>query len=87
MPTFEQSTIVEMDLTPEEFYDECTKEEVEELVELIKEDFPEMFSLQPNNLHAAESEFELMINALHGKWNMLTTEEEESIRNVAKKFL
>lgn len=88
MPTFEQATIVEHEVTPQEFLEECTDSEIEELVDLLKLDYPEF--LDRNFLErrsVGEQEFEAMVNSLHGKWNMLSSEEEETIRAVAKKFL
>lgn len=88
MPIFEQATIVENEVTPQEFLDECTQDELDELVNLLKDDYPEYFdSEQSNKQSVGEQEFETMLNVLHGKWNMLSAEEEESIKNIAKRFL
>lgn len=85
MPYFVKDA--EFELDPEEFVEECTEEDIKELVSILKETYPEHLSPNYYNLSLGEQEFELMINSLHGKWNMLSAEEEEFIRKVAKKFL
>lgn len=89
MPNFEQATFVEVDVTPEEFLDECSDEEIKELVDLLKSDYPEFLDIDERleRRSIGEREFEDTINALHNKWNMLSTEEEETIKNIAKRFL
>lgn len=87
MPTFEQATFVEVDVTPQEFLDECTEEDLTELVHLLKEEYPEYLDSNHHTRSIGEQEYEAMINALHSKWNMLSSEEEEAIRAVAKRFL
>jgi hypothetical protein len=38
------------------------------------------------DMSAGEHAFENQLDKLHGKWNMLTKEEEEAIYSIAKRF-
>ena len=87
MPSFEES--VDVDITPEEFVYECNDEDIKELARILREDYHEI--IDPNfyrsqSFSIAEQEYENSINALHGKWNTLTKEEEDTILAIAKRF-
>lgn len=88
MPIFTENVDFDLQIGPQEFLEQCTDEDIEELVSLLKENHPEYLDSEYlAQRSVGEQEFEATINALHGKWNMLSSEEEEAIRNVAKRFL
>lgn len=85
MPTFNKY----VDVDPEEFLEKCTDENVRELVELIKSEYSGFLGIneQRNRWSIGEQEFESCLYALHGKWNMLTSEEEQIVKSIAKRFV
>lgn len=88
MPYFEQ----EIDVS--DFLYECGSREIKEIIDSLIDDghLPEsvrsvrMKSNSPAQTSAAESEFEDALHKLHGKWNNLTSEEEQTIINISKRF-
>ena len=86
MPYFEKEAEFEID--PEEYLDQCSGDDIKELVSILKDTYPEYLDANYyNSFSVGEQEFENTLNALHGKWNSLTTEEEQLVRSVAKRFL
>ena len=87
MPTFYAEDI---DIDPEEFLSSCNTSEKEELIKALiedgylKKDCREGFEDQKYSV--SEAFYQEALNKLHGKWNMLTKEEEETILNIAKRF-
>lgn len=85
MPTFYPEDV---DIDPSEFVDGCNKHEIEELINILIEGG----HIKPTSgtekvASGVESIFEEHLNALHGKWNVLTQEEESIIMNIAKRFV
>jgi hypothetical protein len=86
MPTFD---IDAFDIDAEEFVTSCSSREIKELIQyLIKEDY-----IKPNSIldydtsfSIPEQDFEDALNKLHGKYRTLSTEEEEIIKTIAKRF-
>jgi hypothetical protein len=92
MPSISSHSIfvdTEFDYYPEDYIDDCSYEEVTELASLIKEKYPELITGRgsKNTFSVSENEFESSLDALHNKWNMLTAEEESTIKNIASRFL
>ncbi len=85
MPYFEQ----EIDVS--DFLYECRSKEIKEIIESLIDTghLPESVRGISNSsvqLSAAETEFEDALYKLHGKWNNLTSEEEQTIINISKRF-
>lgn len=85
MPSF---TPEDLDISPSEFVQACSKREREKLIEYLSTNgFIELCDKTPSTrISAPESIFEESLNALHDKWNMLSSEEEEIIMKIASRF-
>jgi len=85
MPTFYGEDI---DINVDDFLNACNGKEKDELIDALIEDG--YISKSQVDLYkemsAPEQIFEEHLNALQGKWNSLTKEEEEIIMVIAKKF-
>jgi len=92
MPRFYEYEEVEVhvDIDVDDFLDKCNTSEKEELIKALiedgylKKDCREGFEDQKYSV--SEAFYQEALNKLHGKWNMLTKEEEETILNIAKRF-
>ena len=88
MPYFEYNGEIDIDI--DEFLNACTTSEVKELIQVLVENehLPKsvLNIISTNNIGVVESEFEDALNKLHGKWNVLTKEEEEVIIKISKRF-
>lgn len=82
MPKFE----AELDIDPEEYVDRCSDKEKRELAALLLQQGYELTKESHKGNSISEQEFEEHLYALKGKWNLLTSEEEQTIKNVAKRF-
>ena len=85
MPYFDQEIDVD------DFLYECNERDIKDLIDALIErgDLPEsvrVLSDTPTQISAVESEFENALSKLHGKWNNLTSEEEQTIINISKRF-
>lgn len=76
----------DVEIEVDEFLDECSEDEVEDVVKWLREnghlkdaDFYQKFN-------AVESIYEEALDKLHGKWNRLSHEEETAILKIANKF-
>jgi hypothetical protein len=83
MPTF---PIDAFDIDAEEFVTSCSSTEIKELIQyLIEEEY-----IKPDSIQAPfsipEQEFESALNKLHGKYVTLSSEEENIIKSIAKRF-
>lgn len=78
------------DISADQFLRACDAAEIEDLIQLLKtEGYLPDFSksiYDLNNLCISEMEYEDSLNRLHGKWNRLTAEEEQTIIKISKKF-
>ena len=86
MPTFSSD---DFDIDPEEFVNSCTSSEIKELLQyLIEEEYIKPGSIQDYETPPSipEQEFEEALNKLHGKYRTLSTEEEEAVKAIAKRF-
>jgi predicted nucleic-acid-binding protein len=85
MPYFDQQIDVD------EFLYGCTKSEIQEVIDNLIErgNLPESvknMSKSSVQYSVAESEFEDALHKLHGKWNSLSKEEEQTIIKISKRF-
>jgi hypothetical protein len=86
LPTFH---LDQFDIDAEEFITSCSSTEIKELIQyLIDEEY-----IKPNStldydtsFSIPEQDFEDALNKLHGKYTTLSTEEEEIIKAIAKRF-
>lgn len=84
MPKF--YTDSEINLEVDEFLDECSDSEINEVIQyLIRVNSIPPISTH-NRISVAEAEFENAVNKLHGEWNRLSKEDEETIKRIASKF-
>lgn len=67
----------EVSIEIEEFLSECSPKEIDRLRKIL---------LNGKHLSPGEVIFEDYLSVLHGKWNLLTKEEEETVINIAKRF-
>lgn len=87
MPTF-YPDVEDMDIDVDDFLNACSSKEIDELVEALIEDghISKKAKLSYELYSAPETEFEEALEKLHGKWNTLTSEEEQAILAIAKRF-
>lgn len=86
MPTFSSD---EFDIDAEEFVTSCSSSEIKELIQyLIEEEYIKPGSVQDYDtpFSIPEREFEDALNKLHGKYTTLSSEEENIIKSIAKRF-
>lgn len=85
MPTFSSD---DFDIDAEEYITSCSSSEIEELIEyLIQEEYIKKDSaVDYSGLSIPEQDFEDALNKLHGKYRTLSTEEEETVKAIAKRF-
>lgn len=89
MPYFDFSTEEYIDVN--EFLSECSSKEIEELIDhLIDDGHIHQSAVQrefeSTNVSVGESFFQDALDKLYNKWNVLSTEEEQLILNIAKRF-
>lgn len=86
MPNFDFN--VDEYISVDDFLSECSSSEIEELIEALIEDghLPKHSKTDIDARGVGESIYEESLNKLHGKWNRLSQEEEETIINIAKRF-
>lgn len=83
MPTFDSEEIY---ITPEDFVDECSSSEIQELVDYLRERDYISETEDRTNMCIPETELEEALDKLHGKYRNLSTEEEEIIKKIANRF-
>jgi len=69
------------------FLNSCDRDDLDDLIQwVMKTNAITERDLQCVNMSAGERYFEDHLEKLHGKWNVLTKEEEEFIMNLSKRF-
>ena len=87
MPYFSEYTEVEVDIkiTPEEFVDQCSEKEIEELIDkLLSGGYLEEYKTPSS--HPIANEFYQNINKIKQNRLALTAEEDEMLRKIASRF-
>ena len=90
MPRFSDFVEYDVDVDPQDYVNMCNSSEIQELIEeliangWIKKDA--RTGISKPDLAPSEFEFEEAITKLHGKWNMLSAEEENLILKIASRF-
>lgn len=80
--------IFDLDIDPEDYIFSCRPSEIKQLIDiLIKHKHLPTLAVQttPYQYGIAEMEFESALSSLHGKWNNLTSEDEQLIISMSKK--
>jgi hypothetical protein len=71
----------------ESFLNNCDPVDLQYLVQWVKDaNMITQRDFLDRAMSAGEHEFENQLDKLHGKWNVLTKEEEECIYKIAKRF-
>ena len=89
MPTFYTE---ELDIDADEFLSACKDHDKEEIIDILieeqylKKDCRLNNQSKQYNYSIVEAQFEESLSKLSGKWNMLTSEEEQLIIKLASRF-
>jgi len=86
MPSF---YVEDLDITVSEFVNSCTGRERDELINFLsKNGYIELKEHvdASSDMSASEAIFEEHLDVLHGKWNRLSKEDEDTIIKIAKNF-
>ena len=88
MPRFNEYVDVDIDIDVDDFLNACSSRDIDELVDALIEDghISKRAKLSYDSYSAAESDFQDALEKLQGKWNRLTSEEEQAILAIAKRF-
>ena len=84
MPNFYSEAEVDIDVN--EFMDACSRHEIEEVIDYLKETGYLSHLKNDSNMSLNESEFENNLLAISGNYLNVTKEEEEVISKIAKRF-
>ena len=84
MPKFYTDSQIDIDV--DDFLDECSSSELDEVVEYLKRTNHIPPIINHSEISVPESEFENALNKLHGNWNRLSKQDEEIIKRIALKF-
>lgn len=91
MPRFDVDSI---EIEPYEYMSACRKSEIKELIDELVDagHLPpsvrvwEKMDKKKKGFHASEQIYETAIDKLHGKYSVLTNEEEETILKIANRL-
>lgn len=86
MPTFYAEDI---DILPDEFVSSCSREEIEELIDVLVEDghIPKISDIAPIDKNLLDEEWDGVIAKIAGTGRLrLTNEEEEVIKKIASRL-
>jgi hypothetical protein len=88
MPSF---YIEDVDIDIDEFVSKCSNSEVKDLIDSLIDGgyLPRSVrntAISEGPISVSESFYEDALDKLHGKWNMLSQEEEQLILNIANRF-
>jgi len=86
MPTFYSD---ELEIDPDDFLSACTSYEIKELIKALIEDghINDPYVERKDNISVTEKSFSECLDKLSANYLQLTLEEEEAIRNIAKRLL
>lgn len=72
----------------DDFLESCSYDDIQDVIEYLRNE-GHIKDPRPKSTYGGVSEraYEDSLNALHGNWNMLSSEEEQSILSIARRFL
>lgn len=80
----------QVEISVDDFLSDCDSWDRAELIKALVEDgyikHSQVIKDGVSNTSCSEDKFEEALDVLHGKWNMLSTAEEEQILSIAKRF-
>ena len=76
----------DFDVSVDEFLSACNKRDINDIITALREDGHLKNELEISKMSIPEQLFEEQLVKLHGKWALLTKEEEEMIVNISKRF-
>ena len=82
MPYFSEYVDVDIKITPEEFVDQCSEKEIEELIDELRSGG----YLEEDETHPIANEFYQNINKIKHNRLALTAEEDEILRKITSRF-
>lgn len=88
MPEFSESTYVDIDIEVNDFLEECTSHEIEEVIEWLKENGDiknDIFIQKGSNFQ--DDIFNENLNKLIGNRWKLSSEDEETILRISEKLI
>jgi hypothetical protein len=83
---------IEQDIDVEDFLYACRSRDIDELIDALIEEghLPKSVKrtkhTDTTGASAPECEYEEALDRLHGKWNMLSADEEQTIISISKRF-
>jgi len=83
MPSFNPD---DLDIYVEDFVDSCSKREIRELIDYLRDEGHLDGVVATSNICATEYEYIKAISKLRDKWNRLSQEEEQTILKIANRF-
>jgi hypothetical protein len=87
MPTFSEET--DFDISVDDFLEECTKHELEEVIDYLEEmGYLKKYGRTPegNSLGILEEEFQERIQKISESRHRLTSEEDEAIKTISDRL-
>lgn len=88
MPEFSESTYVDIDIDVDEFLEECTTHEIQEVIEWLKENGNiENDVIIQDNSNFQDDIFNENLNKLIGNRWKLSSEDEETILRISEKLI
>jgi hypothetical protein len=78
----------DLDIDANEYLSACSTSDIKELIDTLVEDgyIRKSDILSETKMSAGEHVYENKLDKLHGKWNRLSKEDEETIIKIADKF-
>lgn len=83
---------IEQDIDVEDFLYACGSRDIDELIDALIEEghlpksVKRINQSENSGASAPECEYEEALDRLHGKWNMLSADEEQTIISISKRF-
>lgn len=88
MPSFSEYTNVDVDVSVDDFLDECDSDDITQVIEYLVENgfISDSAKLIENNNHVSYNEYEFFkcLDIIKENYYMLSTESEELIKQIAK---
>ena len=89
MPKFYQTEEFDVNIEVDEFLDKCNSSQIDEVIDYLIDTGNinrKCRNIDYELYNVPEKQYQEALDKLSGKWNMLTSEEEQLILNIAKRF-